>query len=45
MSNVKTMLAMLALGTTVAFTGPAFAEKMKGLPPVGTVLSGKSIAL
>jgi hypothetical protein len=29
MSNVMTMLAMLALGTTVAFTGPAFAEKMK----------------
>ena len=23
------MLAMLALGTTVAFAGPAFAEKMK----------------
>ena len=36
MSNVKTMLAMLALGTTVAFTGPAFAEKMKA------TLDGKS---
>ena len=29
MSKTKTMLAMLALGTTVAFAGPAFAEKMK----------------
>jgi hypothetical protein len=36
MSNVMTMLAMLALGTTVAFTGPAFAEKMKA------TLDGKS---
>ena len=36
MSNAKTMLAMLALGTTVAFTGPAFAEKMKA------TLDGKS---
>jgi hypothetical protein len=30
------MLAMLALGTSLAFTGPAFAEKMKA------VLDGKS---
>ena len=29
MSKTKTMLAMLALGATVAFAGPAFAEKMK----------------
>jgi len=29
MSKTRTMLAMLALGTTVAFAGPAFAEKMK----------------
>ena len=36
MSNAKTMLAMLALGTTVAFAGPAFAEKMKA------TLDGKS---
>ena len=32
----KTMLAMLALGATVAFAGPAFAEKMKA------TLDGKS---
>ena len=29
MSDTKTMLAMLALGATVAFAGPAFADKMK----------------
>src|SRR5215212_3615271 len=29
MSNKKTLLAMLALGATVAFVGPAFADKMK----------------
>ena len=29
MSRTRTMLAILALGTTVAFAGPAFAEKMK----------------
>jgi hypothetical protein len=29
MSNTKTMLATLALGATIAFAGPAFAEKMK----------------
>ncbi len=29
MSKTRTMLAMLALGTTIAFAGPAFAEKMK----------------
>jgi hypothetical protein len=32
----KTMLVMLALGATVAFAGPAFAEKMKA------TLDGKS---
>src|SRR5260370_27237114 len=35
MSN-KTMLATLALGATIAFAGPAFAEKMKA------TLDGKS---
>jgi CHRD domain len=34
--KTKTMLAMLALGATVAFAGPAFAEKMKA------TLDGKS---
>ena len=29
MPNTKTMFAMLALAATVAFAGPAFAEKMK----------------
>ena len=29
MSKTKTMLATLALGASVAFAGPAFAEKMK----------------
>jgi hypothetical protein len=29
MSKTTTMLAMLALGASVAFAGPAFAEKMK----------------
>ena len=29
MSKTRTMLAMLALGASVAFAGPAFAEKMK----------------
>src|SRR5260370_6598924 len=29
MSNTRTMLATLALGATIAFAGPAFAEKMK----------------
>jgi hypothetical protein len=29
MRNTKTMLATLALGTAVAFAGPAFAEKLK----------------
>ena len=29
MSNTKIMLATLALGTAIAFAGPAFAEKMK----------------
>ncbi len=36
MTNTRTMLAMLALGATVAFAGPAFAEKMKA------TLDGKS---
>jgi CHRD domain len=36
MSNTKTMFATLALGATVAFAGPAFAEKMKA------TLDGKS---
>ena len=36
MSNTRNMLAMLALGATVAFSGAAFAEKMKA------TLSGKS---
>jgi CHRD domain len=36
MSNTRTMLATLALGATVAFAGPAFADKMKAS------LNGKS---
>ena len=36
MSNTRTMLAILALGATVAFAGPAFAEKLKA------TLDGKS---
>jgi hypothetical protein len=36
MPNTKTMFAMLALAATVAFAGPAFAEKMKA------TLDGKS---
>jgi hypothetical protein len=36
MSKTRTMLVMLALGATVAFAGPAFAEKMKA------TLDGKS---
>jgi hypothetical protein len=36
MSKITTMLAMLALGASVAFAGPAFAEKMKA------TLDGKS---
>jgi len=36
MSNTRTMLATLALGVTVAFAGPAFADKMKA------ALDGKS---
>jgi len=36
MSKTTTMLAMLALGASVAFAGPAFAEKMK------VTLDGKS---
>src|SRR5437879_13228337 len=36
MSKTKTVLATLALGTAVAFAGPAFAEKMKA------TLDGKS---
>src|SRR4030081_1232689 len=29
MSNTRTMIATLALGATIAFAGPAFADKMK----------------
>src|ERR1700681_961031 len=36
MLTTKTMLATLALGTTIAFAGPAFADKMKA------TLDGKS---
>ena len=36
MSNTRTMLATLALGATIAFAGPAFADKMKA------TLNGKS---
>jgi len=36
MSNTRIMLATLALGATVAFAGPAFADKMKA------TLDGKS---
>src|ERR1700710_1042905 len=36
MLKTKTMLATLALGTTIVFAGPAFAEKMKA------TLDGKS---
>jgi CHRD domain-containing protein len=36
MTNTKTMLAMLALGASIAFAGPVFAEKMKA------ALDGKS---
>jgi CHRD domain len=36
MSNTRTTLATLALGATIAFAGPAFAEKMKA------TLDGKS---
>src|ERR1700724_1824789 len=47
MSKTKTVLATLALGATVAFAGPAFAEKMKAtldgaseVPPVPTAGKG-----
>jgi CHRD domain len=36
MSNTRTMLVTLALGATMAFAGPAFADKMKA------TLDGKS---
>ena len=36
MSKTRTLLTTLALGATIAFAGPAFAEKMKA------TLSGKS---
>ena len=49
MLNTKTMLATLALGTAVAFAGPAFADKMKAtldgaseVPP--TTTAGKGTA-
>jgi hypothetical protein len=47
MSNTRTMLATLALSATVAFAGPAFAEKMKAtldgkseVPPTTTTGTG-----
>ena len=47
MSNTRTMLATLALGAALAYTGPAFAEKMKvtlsgasEVPPVTTAGKG-----
>ena len=49
MSNTRIMLATLALGTAIAFAGPAFAEKMKAtlsgaaeVPP--TTSAGKGSA-
>ena len=49
MSNNRTMLATLALGATIVFAGPAFAEKMKAtldgkseVPP--TTTAGKGTA-
>jgi CHRD domain len=49
MSKTKTVLATLALGATVAFAGPAFADKMKAtldggseVPP--TTTAGKGTA-
>jgi CHRD domain len=49
MSNTRIMLATLALGTAIAFAGPAFAEKMKAtlsgaseVPP--TTSAGKGTA-
>jgi len=39
MSNIRTMLATLALGAAVAFAGPAFADKMK------VTLDGKGAAV
>jgi hypothetical protein len=49
MSNTRTMLATLALGATIGFAGPAFADKMKAtldgkseVPP--TTTSGKGTA-
>jgi hypothetical protein len=49
MSNTRTMLATLALGATISFAGPAFADKMKAtldgkseVPP--TTTSGKGTA-
>ena len=47
MSKTKTVLATLALGAALAYTGPAFAEKMKAtlngaseVPPVTTAGKG-----
>jgi hypothetical protein len=49
MSNTRIMLATLALGATISFAGPAFAEKMKAtldgkseVPP--TTTAGKGTA-
>ena len=47
MPTTKTMLATLALGATIAFAGPAFADKMKAtldgaseVPPTTTAAKG-----
>jgi CHRD domain len=49
MPNTKTALATLALGATIAFAGPAFAEKMKAtldgkseVPPTTTAGTGNA---
>ena len=49
MPNTKTVLATLALGATIAFAGPAFAEKMKAtldgkseVPPTTTAGTGNA---
>lgn len=49
MPNTKTVLATLALGATIAFAGPAFAEKMKAtldgkseVPPATTAGTGNA---
>ena len=49
MPTTKTMLATLALGATIAFAGPAFADKMKAtlsgaaeVPPVTSAATGSA---